>query len=93
MAETPLPFIQLMELSRLHERDGDEEKGGRFMSTTPCFNAGGGAAYGGHVYAQAVWAAAQTVGVGMIVHVRLPHPPSAPSISLFPRLSNNYKLT
>lgn len=40
------------------------------MSTTPPFNAGGGSAFGGHVYAQAVWAASQTVNAGMIVHVR-----------------------
>ena len=68
MEESPIAFIELMALEKLE--DGDGEKGERFFSTTPCFNAGGGAAYGGHVYAQAVWAAAQTVGVGMIVHVR-----------------------
>jgi hypothetical protein len=30
---------------------------------------GTGATYGGHVYAQAVWAAAQTVDEGLVVHV------------------------
>ncbi len=44
----------------------------RFMSTVPSYCAGGhGVAYGGHVYAQAVWAAAQTVGPGMVVHVSI----------------------
>ena len=36
---------------------------------------GGGIAYGGHVYAQSVWAASQTVGNGMIVHVCSNLPP------------------
>jgi len=41
------------------------------MSKTPAWAPGGKigfAAYGGHVYAQAVWAASQTVPEGMIVH-------------------------
>lgn len=65
--EEPIPFTDLMALANLVDGDGENE---RYMSITPCFNAGGGAAYGGHVYAQAVWAASQSVGAGMVVHVR-----------------------
>jgi hypothetical protein len=39
------------------------------MSLNGAFEPGGGSAYGGHVYAQSVWAAARTVGEGMFVHV------------------------
>jgi acyl-CoA thioesterase len=63
-----ITFVDLMALHTLQS----EQEAQKFMSLIPAFNAGGGAAYGGHVYAQAVWAAAQTVGEGMIVHVRLP---------------------
>ncbi|KAG4441259.1 hypothetical protein IFR05_003250 [Cadophora sp. M221] len=38
------------------------------MSTRPAFNPGQGSAYGGHVFAQSVWAASFSVGEGMVVH-------------------------
>ncbi len=60
-----------MDLMGVEELDtgsgGNGER--RFMSLRPSFNPGSGAAYGGHVFAQAVWAGAQTVGEGMVCHV------------------------
>ncbi|GAB7357861.1 hypothetical protein MBLNU230_g0032t1 [Neophaeotheca triangularis] len=61
-----LPFADLMELEKINEVT--------YRSTALPFSPGGQApggvkrAYGGHVYAQAVWAAAQTVGEGFVVH-------------------------
>ncbi|KAK0125333.1 hypothetical protein ONS95_000644 [Cadophora gregata] len=66
-----LPFTELMNLVPLpHFRpNGKEERGQeRFMSTRPAFNPGQGSAYGGHVFAQSVWAASFTVGEEMVVH-------------------------
>jgi hypothetical protein len=63
--DKPTTYMDLMALHPLES----EQEAQRFMSLRPAFNAGGAAAYGGHVYAQTVWAAAQTVGEGMIVHV------------------------
>ncbi len=40
-----------------------------FMSKQVAWCPVGAAAYGGHVYAQAVWAAAQSVEAGLVVHV------------------------
>lgn len=39
------------------------------MSTRPAFDPGQGSAYGGHVFAQSVWAASFSVAEGMVVHV------------------------
>ncbi|KAE9372363.1 Thioesterase/thiol ester dehydrase-isomerase [Stipitochalara longipes BDJ] len=63
---TPMTFVDLMALEPLNSEQGTE----RFMSVNPSFcpDGGFGAAFGGHVYAQSVWAAAQTVGPGMVVH-------------------------
>ncbi|KAH9216960.1 thioesterase-like superfamily-domain-containing protein [Leptodontidium sp. 2 PMI_412] len=50
---------------------GERENGGgeeRFMSTRPAFDPGQGSAYGGHVFAQSVWAASFSVAEGMVVH-------------------------
>ncbi|TAQ84265.1 hypothetical protein B7494_g7419 [Chlorociboria aeruginascens] len=52
----PTSFADLMSLVVLDTEDGRE----RFMSRRPCFNPGAGAAYGGTVFAQSVWAASQT---------------------------------
>lgn len=42
----------------------------KYMSVRPAWTpAGHTTAYGGHVFAQAVWAAAQTVGEGLVIHV------------------------
>jgi len=70
--EKPLTFEDLMSLQTLDSGEGEQGKE-KFMSVRPAFSAGGvaGGAFGGHVYAQAVWAAAQTVGGGMVVHVSL----------------------
>ena len=70
--EKPLTFEDLMSLQTLDSGEG-EQGTEKFMSVRPAFSAGGvaGGAFGGHVYAQAVWAAAQTVGSGMVVHVSL----------------------
>ncbi|CZR57228.1 uncharacterized protein PAC_07118 [Phialocephala subalpina] len=73
-----LSFVELMKLERLesNEKGNGNEGTGReeekFMSVNPAYSPGFGASYGGHVFAQAVWAAAQTVGGdgerGMCVH-------------------------
>jgi len=65
-----MTFIDLMSLEALNSEPGAE----KFMSVKPSFcpDGGFGSAFGGHVYAQAVWAAAQTVGEGMVVHVCIP---------------------
>ncbi|KAF2140543.1 uncharacterized protein K452DRAFT_288621 [Aplosporella prunicola CBS 121167] len=55
------PFAELMRL----ERTGDLT----FKSVTKGYGiANSSRSYGGHVYAQAVWAAAQTVNEGLVVH-------------------------
>lgn len=60
-----LPLKELMALEKIDEST--------FRSIALPFSPGSfGRAYGGHVYAQAVWAAAQTVAKGFIVHVRDP---------------------
>jgi len=57
-----LPFIDMIALEKINNDT--------FRSRSMPFSPGGsGRAYGGHVYAQAVWAAAQTVAKGFIVHV------------------------
>ena len=57
-----LPFVDLFKLERIDDKT--------FRSTASPFTAGStGRAYGGHVYAQAAWAAAQTVTKGFIIHV------------------------
>ncbi|GAB7339204.1 hypothetical protein MBLNU457_5863t1 [Dothideomycetes sp. NU457] len=56
-----LPFIDMIALEKINNDT--------FRSRAMPFSPGGsGRAYGGHVYAQAVWAAAQTVAKGFIVH-------------------------
>lgn len=57
-----LPFVDLIALEKVDETT--------YRSTALPFSPGGsGRAYGGHVYAQAVWAAAQTVQADFVVHV------------------------
>jgi acyl-CoA thioesterase len=55
--------ITFMDLIAVHTPPSEQEAQ-KLKRLIPAFNAGGGAAYGGHVYAQAVWAAPQTVGGG-----------------------------
>lgn len=58
-----IPFTDLIRLEKAAD--------GTFRSRAKAFAPGGGtSAYGGHVFAQAVWAAAQTVREGFVVHVR-----------------------
>lgn len=63
------PFAELMSLETINENT--------FRSTAQPFCPGGdhprsiGRAYGGHVYAQAAWAAAQTVPEGFVLHVSI----------------------
>lgn len=61
-------FIDLMELgaSEAGRNTKDTEL---YVSRIPPFNPGLGSAFGGHVFAQSVWAASQTVDAGMVVHV------------------------
>jgi acyl-CoA thioesterase len=56
-------FAELMSLERIDSRT--------FRSRVKAYAPTGGenGAYGGHVYAQSCWAAAQTVPEGMIIHV------------------------
>ena len=65
-AGKPVSFETLMELERINDAT--------YRSLTKAFQPGGdplskSRAYGGHVYAQSVWAAAQTVGEGFVVSV------------------------
>lgn len=62
-----IPFVQLMALEAVA---GAED---RYVSKTLAWapGHGWGNAFGGHVYAQAVWAAAQNVKGGLVVHVRI----------------------
>ena len=62
-----LPFVDLMKLEKIN--------GVTYRSIAQPFCPGGthpravGRAYGGHVFAQAAWAAAQTVPKGFVLHV------------------------
>ncbi|KAF2397700.1 Thioesterase/thiol ester dehydrase-isomerase [Trichodelitschia bisporula] len=57
------PFAEMLQLERV---EGTEDT---FRSCSPAFSPGSNTrAYGGHVYAQAAWAAAQTVGKGFCLH-------------------------
>jgi len=60
----PVTFVDLMTLNTWTE-DGKDEQ---FVSLRPAFTGGNALAYGGHVYAQAVWAASLGVKEGMVVH-------------------------
>lgn len=56
------PFVELMGLEKINEVT--------YRSTALPFSPNGtGRSYGGHVFAQAVWAAAHTVKDGFVVHV------------------------
>lgn len=58
-----LPFADMIALEKINDST--------YRSIAMPFSPGGGGrAYGGHVYAQAVWAAAQTVKAGFVIHVR-----------------------
>jgi acyl-CoA thioesterase len=64
-----LAFVELMALETLEPPNASNGVY-EYMSKHPAYNPTGGAAFGGHVYSQSVWAAAQTVGKeGMVVHV------------------------
>jgi acyl-CoA thioesterase len=70
MVEAPqISFVELMSLERLKGHSGNQKD--PYISRVPAFNPGFGSAFGGHVFAQAVWAASQTVNEGMVVHVSL----------------------
>lgn len=60
-----LPFQDLVKLDKVDDHT--------FRSTATPFSPGGAVgpnrAYGGHVYAQAAWAASQTVNDGFLLHV------------------------
>ncbi|WPG99445.1 Hypothetical protein R9X50_00225900 [Acrodontium crateriforme] len=61
---TKLPFVDLMRLDKIDDTT--------FRSTALSFMPGGSVgvqrSYGGHVYAQAAWAACQTVSKGFLIH-------------------------
>lgn len=70
MADEPqISFVDLMSLAPL--RTTVAKATDTYISRTPSYGPGGGSAYGGHVFAQAVWAASQMVNLGMVVHVSL----------------------
>ena len=59
-----IPFTQLVALDKIDENT--------YRSKALAFApAGGNRTYGGHVYMQACYAAAQTVGKEFVLHVRL----------------------
>lgn len=64
-AREVVTFAELMSLEKIDSRT--------FRSRVKAYAPTGGenGAYGGHVYAQSAWAAAQTVPEGMIIHVSL----------------------
>jgi len=69
-------FTELMALERIDATT--------FRSIARPYAPGNGnRAFGGHVYAQAVYAAAQTVGEGFLVHVCRCHPPTSPMHAVF----------
>lgn len=66
-ARIPNSETTLVDLFALVKVPGKE---GTFMSLTPAWASGGAwSAFGGHVYAQSIWAATQEVPDGQIVHV------------------------
>lgn len=58
-----LPFDKVIELEKIDDWT--------FLSIVRAYSPTGGenGTYGGHVFAQAAWAAAQTVGEGFLIHV------------------------
>ncbi|PNS19303.1 hypothetical protein CAC42_2480 [Sphaceloma murrayae] len=56
-----LPFSDMIAVEKINESTYRSK-------AMPFSPGGGGRAYGGHVYAQAVWAAAQTVGKDFVIH-------------------------
>lgn len=71
--EPPMTFVELMQIEELKSEDGNGEIRNtgerRFMSLQPAYEPGNGTSYGGHVFAQAVWAASGTVEEGLVAHV------------------------
>lgn len=65
-----IPFSELMTLEKVDSISEDTSTTASFMGKhkSPYLGAYSGG-YGGFVYAQSVWAAAQTVAKNMIVHV------------------------
>ncbi|KAF9630494.1 Acyl-CoA thioesterase [Lasiodiplodia theobromae] len=62
-------YLAFTELIRLDEEAATTTSDGTFKSAAKAFAPGGGtSAYGGHVFAQAAWAAAQTVKEGFVLH-------------------------
>jgi acyl-CoA thioesterase len=61
-AAPPTSFVDLMALEHWVQEN-------QFISLRPAFTGGNDISYGGHVYAQAVWAASLGVPDGMVVHV------------------------
>lgn len=63
----PNSETSLVDLFALKKVPGKE---GTYMSLTPAWASGGAwSAFGGHVYAQSIWAATQEVPDGQVVHV------------------------
>lgn len=62
-----LPFDKVLELETIDART--------FRSKVKAYSPTGGenGTYGGHVFAQATWAAAQTVAEGLLIHVSRSH--------------------
>lgn len=65
-----LTFVEMITLVPIPEENGPLCK---FMGEHTSYNSGSGVGYGGHVFAQSAWAAAQTVEDGMVIHVRKNH--------------------
>jgi acyl-CoA thioesterase len=66
-----LPFDKIIELETIDAW--------LFRSKVKAYSPTGGenGTYGGHVFAQAAWAAARTVAEGLLIHVRLPDFPAS----------------
>lgn len=74
-----LPFDKVIELETIDAW--------LFRSKVKAYSPTGGenGTYGGHVFAQAAWAAAQTVAEGLLIHVRSPNFQQAQHLNLPPR--------
>ena len=68
MSATRQSFADLMALETV--KSLDSSKWAQYRSLAAAYSPGStGSAYGGHPFAQAAWAAAQTVESGFVLHV------------------------
>lgn len=81
-----LPFDKVMQLEKIDDRT--------YRSIVKAYSPTGGenGTYGGHVYAQAAWAAAQTVDEGFLIHVCFSVPTPHAQTNMFTCLIERHRL-